>query len=64
MSRYVILKGRRPRADYLDEDPVLTAQTVHVSDDEAVDTGVLDADGNRIGRIIRSPLGFDVTRER
>jgi hypothetical protein len=64
MSRYVILKANRTRADYLDDDPVLTAQTVHVPEDETVDTGLLDVAGNKIGRVIREPIGFDLTKAR
>lgn len=62
MTRYVILRGpSRPRADYEDDEPVLTGQTVYEAESGAEDTGLLDAHGARIGRITKVPLGFDLS---
>lgn len=57
MPRYVVI---RPRAEYTDDVPVLTAQTVFEAEQATVETGLLDADGNRLGRVIKGDLGFDL----
>ena len=51
--RYFVI---RPRAEWDDEKPMLEGKTVY-EPDEPVDTGLLDKDGNRIGRRM-SPIGF------
>lgn len=66
MNKYVILRGSaRVRADYEDDVPVLTGQTVYEAEGGAEDTGLLDANGERIGRVLtRAPLGFDLAKVR
>jgi len=56
--RYVSI---RPRMDWRDETPMLEARTVH--EREPIDTGLLDAEGNRIYRVM-SPIGFVELKER
>ena len=58
--RYVSARTR-PRSGWDDEHPMLEAKTVH--EPEPIDTGLLDADGNRIYRVM-SPVGFVALKER
>lgn len=70
MAQYIAI---RPRAtvrrwledeggptDWPDGKPV--GQTVHESDERMIATGLLDADGSELARIVKGPLGFDLTR--
>ncbi len=56
--RYVAI---RPRASWDDDKPMMEAKTVH--EREPVDTGLMDADGNTIWRVM-SPIGFVELKER
>ena len=54
--RYAIIRPRASRWDDLQETPLLEGRTVYELD-EPVDTGLLDKDGNSIGRRM-DPIGF------
>lgn len=56
MARYFAKPARvKSEADYWPEPPLMTS--IDVCDHEAVDTGLLDADGNAIWRA-PNPIGF------
>lgn len=57
MTRYVVI---RPRSDYTEDTPILTAQVVFEAEQPTIATGLLDANGNPLGRIVKGALGFDL----
>lgn len=68
MSRYVVIRAGVKR--WLEDDAQPCdwtgghegGKTVHEVGEGVINTGILDADGNSIGRITKQPLGFDLTR--
>jgi hypothetical protein len=57
MSRYFTRRMvHRPRADWLDDDSPLIP-SLEVDDHEAVETGIIDLEGNPILRA-PNPMGF------
>jgi len=61
MAIYRPIRPRAGRIDDPDHGTAATAETIIFPEDEGRDTGLLDAQGNRLFRY-RDPVGFRVPR--
>lgn len=68
MARYVRIRAERvywleDDAQPCDWDKGAGGVQVHEPEDDVIDTGVLDANGDPIGRVTRAPIGFYLAKD-